>query len=164
MTMALQMPVVNFKRLRRADSSHRSYSIFLMFHEFYFQWTALFWVHQYFDVCRGGVIFTFSFFPSQYEEQPQWESNLYMYLYFVIFIIFGSFFTLNLFIGVIIDNFNQQKKKISSAYATHHLVIAAGTKLRNRFLRNGFVTVALRSAVAEQLQKPPCRTFTKAPL
>lgn len=37
-----------------------------------------------------------------------------MYFYFVIFIIFGSFFTLNLFIGVIIDNFNQQKKKISS--------------------------------------------------
>uniref|UniRef100_A0AAZ3SKE2 Sodium channel protein n=1 Tax=Oncorhynchus tshawytscha TaxID=74940 RepID=A0AAZ3SKE2_ONCTS len=44
--------------------------------------------------------------------QPQYEQNLYMYLYFVIFIIFGSFFTLNLFIGVIIDNFNQQKKKI----------------------------------------------------
>ncbi|KAL3999274.1 lysyl oxidase-like protein 2/3/4 [Sarotherodon galilaeus] len=46
------------------------------------------------------------------EEQPDYEVNLYMYLYFVIFIIFGSFFTLNLFIGVIIDNFNQQKKKI----------------------------------------------------
>ncbi|KAF6313455.1 sodium voltage-gated channel alpha subunit 5 [Rhinolophus ferrumequinum] len=46
-----------------------------------------------------------------YEEQPQWEYNLYMYIYFVVFIIFGSFFTLNLFIGVIIDNFNQQKKK-----------------------------------------------------
>ncbi|XP_025056251.1 sodium channel protein type 5 subunit alpha isoform X7 [Alligator sinensis] len=46
------------------------------------------------------------------EEQPEWESSLYMYLYFVIFIIFGSFFTLNLFIGVIIDNFNQQKKKL----------------------------------------------------
>ncbi|XP_035382638.1 sodium channel, voltage-gated, type I like, alpha b isoform X1 [Electrophorus electricus] len=45
------------------------------------------------------------------EEQPKYEVNLYMYLYFVIFIIFGSFFTLNLFIGVIIDNFNQQKKK-----------------------------------------------------
>uniref|UniRef100_A0A4W6BKS6 Sodium channel protein n=1 Tax=Lates calcarifer TaxID=8187 RepID=A0A4W6BKS6_LATCA len=44
---------------------------------------------------------------------PKYEVNLYMYLYFVIFIIFGSFFTLNLFIGVIIDNFNQQKKKIS---------------------------------------------------
>lgn len=46
------------------------------------------------------------------EGQPEYESNLYMYLYFVIFIIFGSFFTLNLFIGVIIDNFNQQKAKL----------------------------------------------------
>uniref|UniRef100_A0A3P8VCP4 Sodium channel protein n=1 Tax=Cynoglossus semilaevis TaxID=244447 RepID=A0A3P8VCP4_CYNSE len=48
------------------------------------------------------------------EEQPSYEINLYMYMYFVIFIIFGSFFTLNLFIGVIIDNFNQQKKKMSN--------------------------------------------------
>uniref|UniRef100_A0AAV2JRC5 Sodium channel protein n=1 Tax=Knipowitschia caucasica TaxID=637954 RepID=A0AAV2JRC5_KNICA len=47
------------------------------------------------------------------EEQPVREINLYMYLYFVVFIVFGSFFTLNLFIGVIIDNFNQQKRKIS---------------------------------------------------
>ncbi|XP_047446268.1 sodium channel protein type 4 subunit alpha-like [Mugil cephalus] len=46
------------------------------------------------------------------EEQPVREINLYMYLYFVVFIIFGSFFTLNLFIGVIIDNFNQQKRKL----------------------------------------------------
>ncbi|XP_075447764.1 sodium channel protein type 8 subunit alpha isoform X3 [Ascaphus truei] len=44
-------------------------------------------------------------------QQPKYEDNIYMYIYFVIFIIFGSFFTLNLFIGVIIDNFNQQKKK-----------------------------------------------------
>uniref|UniRef100_F1M9X1 Sodium channel protein n=1 Tax=Rattus norvegicus TaxID=10116 RepID=F1M9X1_RAT len=47
------------------------------------------------------------------DEQPDFEANLYAYLYFVVFIIFGSFFTLNLFIGVIIDNFNQQQKKIS---------------------------------------------------
>ncbi|NXE90523.1 SCN5A protein, partial [Menura novaehollandiae] len=47
------------------------------------------------------------------DDQPQMEINLYMYLYFVFFIILGSFFTLNLFVGVIIDNFNQQKKKIS---------------------------------------------------
>ncbi|KAM9795561.1 sodium channel protein type 4 subunit alpha B-like [Neosynchiropus ocellatus] len=46
------------------------------------------------------------------ELQPEYEANLYMYLYFVCFIIFGSFFTLNLFIGVIIDNFNQQKAKL----------------------------------------------------
>uniref|UniRef100_A0A8C0ZKP8 Sodium channel protein type 2 subunit alpha-like n=1 Tax=Cyanistes caeruleus TaxID=156563 RepID=A0A8C0ZKP8_CYACU len=50
---------------------------------------------------------------TQVEHQPKYEDNLYMYIYFVAFIIFGSFFTLNLFIGVIIDNFNQQKKKIS---------------------------------------------------
>lgn len=48
----------------------------------------------------------------QVEMQPSYEINIYMYIYFVVFIIFGSFFTLNLFIGVIIDNFNQQKKKI----------------------------------------------------
>ncbi|XP_045691912.1 sodium channel protein type 9 subunit alpha [Phyllostomus hastatus] len=46
------------------------------------------------------------------DKQPIYEYNLYMYIYFVVFIIFGSFFTLNLFIGVIIDNFNQQKKKL----------------------------------------------------
>uniref|UniRef100_A0A8C3GBW5 Sodium channel protein n=1 Tax=Cyclopterus lumpus TaxID=8103 RepID=A0A8C3GBW5_CYCLU len=50
---------------------------------------------------------------SKQNEQPEYEINLKMYMYFVVFIIFGAFFTLNLFIGVIIDNFNQQKKKIS---------------------------------------------------
>lgn len=45
--------------------------------------------------------------------QPDREANLYAYLYFVIFIVCGSFFTLNLFIGVIIDNFNMLKKRVS---------------------------------------------------
>nr|XP_033965376.1 sodium channel, voltage-gated, type I-like, alpha isoform X6 [Pseudochaenichthys georgianus] len=45
------------------------------------------------------------------DEQPDYEYNLNMYWFFVVFIIFGAFFALNLFIGVIIDNFNQQKKK-----------------------------------------------------
>ncbi|XP_025026429.1 sodium channel protein type 10 subunit alpha-like [Python bivittatus] len=44
--------------------------------------------------------------------QPCFENNVYAYIYFVVFIIFGSFFMLNLFIGVVIDNFNQQRKKI----------------------------------------------------
>ncbi|NXA20701.1 SCN5A protein, partial [Ibidorhyncha struthersii] len=47
------------------------------------------------------------------DEQPKFEAFLAMYTYFVIFIIFGSFFMLNLFIGVVISNFNQQRKKIS---------------------------------------------------
>lgn len=46
--------------------------------------------------------------------QPAREANIYAYIYFVIFIVCGSFFTLNLFIGVIIDNFNMLKKKVSS--------------------------------------------------
>ncbi|CAF1586722.1 unnamed protein product, partial [Adineta ricciae] len=44
--------------------------------------------------------------------QPEHEANVYILVYFVLFIIFGSFFTLNLFIGVVIDNFNQQKRKL----------------------------------------------------
>ncbi|CAF4979250.1 unnamed protein product, partial [Rotaria sp. Silwood1] len=44
--------------------------------------------------------------------QPEYETNVYILLYFVFFIIFGSFFTLNLFIGVVIDNFNQQKRML----------------------------------------------------
>ena len=34
-----------------------------------------------------------------------------MYFFFVIFIVFGSFFTLNLLIAVIIDKFNEVKNK-----------------------------------------------------
>ena len=45
-----------------------------------------------------------------------------MYLYFVLFIVFGSFFTLNLFIGVIIEQFNVQKKKVSVIRATAALI------------------------------------------
>lgn len=46
------------------------------------------------------------------DKQPYFEASLYSYLFFVAFIIFGAFFTLNLFIGVIIDNFNMLKKKV----------------------------------------------------
>ncbi|NXK57591.1 SCN5A protein, partial [Sylvietta virens] len=46
-------------------------------------------------------------------QQPEFEARFHMYVFFVIFIIFGSFFMLNLFIGVVISNFNQQRKKIS---------------------------------------------------
>uniref|UniRef100_A0A8C5RAA8 Sodium channel protein n=1 Tax=Leptobrachium leishanense TaxID=445787 RepID=A0A8C5RAA8_9ANUR len=62
---------------------------------------------------KGWMDIMYAAVDSRKVKQPLYEDNLYMYLYFVIFIIFGSFFTLNLFIGVIIDNFNQQKKKIS---------------------------------------------------
>ncbi|XP_065176053.1 sodium channel protein 60E-like [Sycon ciliatum] len=43
-------------------------------------------------------------------RQPIFENNLYAYLFYVVFIIVGAFFTLNLFIGVIIDNFSRIRK------------------------------------------------------
>jgi Ion transport protein len=54
-------------------------------------------------------------FDLQEGQQPlvKGEQKAFFYLYFVLFIVFGSFFTLNLFIGVIIEQFNMQKKKIS---------------------------------------------------
>ncbi|XP_072038467.1 sodium channel protein 1 brain-like [Amphiura filiformis] len=43
--------------------------------------------------------------------QPSRESQPAAYIFFVLFIVVGSFFTLNLFIGVIIENFNALKRK-----------------------------------------------------
>ena len=53
-------------------------------------------------------------FPQQ-NDQPSYENNLYQYIYFVAFIVFGAFFTLNLLVGVIIDKFNEQKNKGGSS-------------------------------------------------
>ena len=46
------------------------------------------------------------------DEQPYRDAGFWYNWYFVFFIIVGSFITLNLFIGVIIDNFNMLKKKV----------------------------------------------------
>ena len=49
------------------------------------------------------------------DKQPCAESNIYfIYPYFVIFIVCGSFFTLNLIIGVIIDNFQTLRRQVPS--------------------------------------------------
>ncbi|XP_035829755.1 sodium channel protein 1 brain [Aplysia californica] len=50
------------------------------------------------------------------DQQPIQENSSLSYLYFVVFIVFGAFFSLNLFIGVIIDNFNVLKKKYEGSY------------------------------------------------
>ena len=54
----------------------------------------------------------------QINDQPSYENSLYFYIYFVAFIVFGSFFTLNLLVGVIIDKFNEQKNKGGSSLDT----------------------------------------------
>ena len=36
---------------------------------------------------------------TEVDQQPRYEETMWNYIFFVIFIIFGAFFTLNLFIG-----------------------------------------------------------------
>ena len=55
--------------------------------------------------------------PDAIGDQPIRDRTVAFYYFFVCFIIFGAFFTLNLFISVVIDNFNQQKKKFELAGA-----------------------------------------------
>mmetsp|Transcript_20021 Transcript_20021/g.3274 ORF Transcript_20021/g.3274 Transcript_20021/m.3274 type:complete len:80 (+) Transcript_20021:156-395(+) len=47
-------------------------------------------------------------------EAPVKNNSPYFAYYFVVFILVGSFFFLNLFIGVIFDKFNQAKSDESS--------------------------------------------------
>ena len=49
--------------------------------------------------------------------QPKFNNSPIMILYFVIFMVFGSQFILNLFVGVIMDNFNKIKEKEERAGA-----------------------------------------------
>ena len=42
--------------------------------------------------------------------QPQREAKIWWVFYFIGFIIVGHMFILNLFVGVVIDNFNHMKE------------------------------------------------------
>ena len=45
------------------------------------------------------------------DKQPRYEESLMFYVFFVIFIIFGAFFTLNLFIGQFLAYDSKRYKK-----------------------------------------------------
>lgn len=45
-------------------------------------------------------------------QQPAYEASFQSTWFFIAFIIVGSLFTLNLIVGVLIDNFNTLKKKV----------------------------------------------------
>ncbi|XP_075240737.1 sodium channel protein 1 brain-like isoform X3 [Convolutriloba macropyga] len=58
------------------------------------------------EIMEAGVDVT------KVDEQPCAENSMYLlYPYFVVFIVCGSFFTLNLIIGVIIDNFQTLRRQ-----------------------------------------------------
>jgi hypothetical protein len=78
------------------------------------------------------------------DQQPSRDWNQYASIYFVIFIICGSFFTLNLFIGVIIDNFNALKKRVTN------VCLSIAIFINSNHIRIGslllYITTAVRRA------------------
>ena len=52
--------------------------------------------------------------PAKKDLQPSFNAHPAYALYFVIFIVVGVMFMLNLFIGVIVDNYSSVHKKVSS--------------------------------------------------
>jgi hypothetical protein len=44
--------------------------------------------------------------------QPKLNSRLYWQLFYVGFVIVGSFFIINLFVGIVVDAFNIEKDKL----------------------------------------------------
>lgn len=57
------------------------------------------------------IMFT-SINTTEIDSMPRHDNNLYWFLFFILFIIVGSFFLLNLFVGVVISTFNREKDKI----------------------------------------------------
>jgi hypothetical protein len=51
-------------------------------------------------------------------KQPERNHNRGSALYFVIFILFGSFLVMNLFVGAVVDNFNRQSNKDTESAAS----------------------------------------------
>ena len=44
------------------------------------------------------------------------KSRPYTVIFFVLFVIVGAFFTLNLFVGVVISTYNREKEKIAKDF------------------------------------------------
>ena len=50
------------------------------------------------------------------DQQPQRENSLYWSLFFVVFVIFGNFFIMNLFAGAVVMTFNKEKEILEKTY------------------------------------------------
>ncbi|XP_019721876.1 sodium channel protein type 4 subunit alpha B-like isoform X2 [Hippocampus comes] len=64
---------------------------------------------------KGWMDIMYSAMDSKWvDSQPEYEANAYMIIYFIIFIIFGSFFTFNFLIGAIFEHLKQHKAKLGA--------------------------------------------------
>jgi hypothetical protein len=50
------------------------------------------------------------------DKQPKRENSIIISFFFIFFIVFGSFFILNLFVGVVIGTFNNEKENIGKNF------------------------------------------------
>lgn len=50
----------------------------------------------------------------QIDQQPKQDHNYAMNIFYVVFITMGSFFILNLFVGVVIENFSKLKQQVKT--------------------------------------------------
>jgi hypothetical protein len=62
------------------------------------------------DVMNSGVDST------DIDMQPMINYNLYWSLFFIMFILFGNFLILNLFVGVVVSTFNKEKKLLGKNF------------------------------------------------
>lgn len=49
-------------------------------------------------------------------DEPMLKYNTYKALFFIFFMIIGSFFVLNLFVGVVISTFNREKERLGKNF------------------------------------------------
>jgi hypothetical protein len=54
--------------------------------------------------------------------QPKNNNNMWYVIYFIAFMIIGSQFIINLFVGVVIDNFNtiKEREELGNMFVTDH--------------------------------------------
>ena len=62
------------------------------------------------------------------DRNPKRDNNEYMVLFFVMFMLFGSFFLVNLFVGIIMDNFASKRQELGTRhlFLTNRQVCAKG--------------------------------------
>ena len=61
--------------------------------------------------------------------QPVLDSNRQWTALFIFFMLFGSFFVTNLFVGVVVDNFTTMKEKLGEDFLLSGETFLAGAKL-----------------------------------
>lgn len=88
------------------------------------------------------------------DQQPRYEHQFGVYFFFAAFIIIGAFFVLNLFIGVIIDQFNSQKKKSEETGEGGGLLL---TESQKRYVR-AMAVLMLRPKPKKEIT-PPTNKF-----